>query len=128
MSEARQKYEKILASHPDHVDALVNLGTILFLSDAETAAASRFLQALAINPDHVEGNYNLANLLEGQGELDAAVLFYKGHQAEPVRRRPFQLPWSSGRKPRRPGTLAALPGMDPEQMGLSTAVGRGGSV
>jgi tetratricopeptide (TPR) repeat protein len=84
LSEARQKYEKILVSHPDHVDALVNLGTILFLSDAETAAASRFLQALAINPDHVEGNYNLANLLEGQGELDAAVLFYKkAIQAEP---------------------------------------------
>jgi tetratricopeptide (TPR) repeat protein len=32
----------------------------------------------------VEGNYNLANLLEGQGELDAAVLFYKkAIQAEP---------------------------------------------
>jgi tetratricopeptide (TPR) repeat protein len=84
LSEAREKYEKILATTPDHVDALVNLGTILFLSDAETAAASRYLQALAINPDHVEGNYNLANLLEGQGELDAAVLFYKkAIQAEP---------------------------------------------
>ena len=84
MSDAREKYEKILATNPDHVDALVNLGTILFLADAETAAASRYLQALAINPDHVEGNYNLANLLEGQGELDAAVLFYKkAIQAEP---------------------------------------------
>lgn len=84
LSEAREKYEKILATTPDHVDALVNLGTLLFLSDAETAAASRYLQALAINPDHVEGNYNLANLLEGQGELDAAVLFYKkAIQAEP---------------------------------------------
>jgi tetratricopeptide (TPR) repeat protein len=84
LSEAREKYEKIVAMTPDHVDALVNLGTILFLSDAETAAASRYLQALAINPDHVEGNYNLANLLEGQGELDAAVLFYKkAVQAEP---------------------------------------------
>ncbi len=84
LSEAREKYEKILATTPDHVDALVNLGTILFLSDAETAAASHYLQALAINPDHVEGNYNLANLLEGQGELDAAVLFYKkAIQAEP---------------------------------------------
>jgi tetratricopeptide (TPR) repeat protein len=84
MADAREKYERILATNPDHVDALVNLGTILFLADAETAAASRYLQALAINPDHVEGNYNLANLLEGQGELDAAVLFYKkAIQAEP---------------------------------------------
>ncbi len=84
MSEAREKYERILAAVPDHVDALVNLGTILFLSGHETVAASRYLQALAINPDHVEANYNLANLLEGQGEMDAAIIFYKkAIQAEP---------------------------------------------
>jgi tetratricopeptide (TPR) repeat protein len=84
LSDAREKYERILASVPDHVDALVNLGTILFLSGSETAASSRYLQALAINPEHVEGNYNLANLLEGQGEMDAAVLFYKkAIQGEP---------------------------------------------
>jgi tetratricopeptide (TPR) repeat protein len=84
LAEAREKYETILAATPDHVDALVNLGTILYLAGSETAAASRYLQALAINPEHVEGNYNLANLLEGQGEMDAAVLFYqKAIQAEP---------------------------------------------
>jgi tetratricopeptide (TPR) repeat protein len=84
LSEAREKYEQILAKVPDHVDALVNLGTIHFLSGHKTVAASRYLQALALNPDHVEANYNLANLLEGQGEMDAAVLFYKkAIQAEP---------------------------------------------
>jgi DNA-binding transcriptional MerR regulator len=84
LSEAREKYERILSTTPEHVDALVNLGTILFLSGSETAAASRYLQALALDPDHVEGNYNLANLLEGQGELDAAMLFYKkALQVEP---------------------------------------------
>jgi tetratricopeptide (TPR) repeat protein len=77
LAEAREKYEKILAVAPDHVDTLVNLGTLLFLAGHETAAASRYLQALAINPDHMEANYNLANLLEGQGQPDAAVLFYK---------------------------------------------------
>jgi tetratricopeptide (TPR) repeat protein len=84
MGEAQGKYEKLLTTVPDHVDALVNLGTILFLSGDETAAASRYLQALALDPEHVEANYNLANLLEGQGELDAAILFYKkAIQAEP---------------------------------------------
>jgi tetratricopeptide (TPR) repeat protein len=84
LSQAREKYEKILATVPDHADTLVNLGTILYLSGDETTAASRYLQALAVNPDHVEANYNLANLLEGQGELDAAILFYKkALQAEP---------------------------------------------
>jgi tetratricopeptide (TPR) repeat protein len=84
LGEAREKYEKILTTVPDHVDALVNLGTILFVGGEETVAASHYLQALALNPDHVEANYNLANLLEGQGELDAAILFYKkAIQAEP---------------------------------------------
>jgi len=85
LAEAREKYEKILALIPDHVDALINLGTILFLTGHETAAASRYYQALAINPEHVEANYNLANLLEAQGEPNAAVIFYKkAIQLEPT--------------------------------------------
>jgi tetratricopeptide (TPR) repeat protein len=76
-AEARKKYETILAAVPNHVDALVNLGNILYVSGSETAAAARYLQALGINPDHVEANYNLANLLEGRGELEAAILFYQ---------------------------------------------------
>ncbi len=84
LDEAQAKYEAILATVPDHVDALVNLGNILFLAGSEQAAASRYLQALAANPDHVEANYNLANLLEDRGELDAATLFYrKAIQMEP---------------------------------------------
>jgi tetratricopeptide (TPR) repeat protein len=84
LHEAREKYEKVLAAVPDHVDALVNLGTILFLSGHETAAVTRYLQALGLNPDHPEANYNLANLMEGQGEVDAAILFYKkAIQGEP---------------------------------------------
>jgi tetratricopeptide (TPR) repeat protein len=84
LADAREKYERLLTAVPDHVDALVNLGTILFLTGHETVAASRYLQALALAPDHVEANYNLANLLEGQGEMDAAILFYKkALQVEP---------------------------------------------
>ncbi len=77
LSEAREKYETILAAMPNHVDALVNLGNLHYLSGAETAAAARYLQALGLNPDHVEGNYNLANLLEGRGELASAAIFFQ---------------------------------------------------
>ncbi len=76
-AEARKKYETILAALPDHVDALVNLGNLLYLSGSENAAASHYLRALGINPDHVEANYNLANLLEGRGEVEGAILFYR---------------------------------------------------
>lgn len=77
LSEARQKYETILAAIPEHVDAMVNLGNILYLTGSEAAAAARYLQALGCNPGHVEGNYNLANLLEGRGELASAAVFYQ---------------------------------------------------
>lgn len=77
LEEARKKYETVLAAVPEHVDALVNLGNILYISGSDTSAASHYLQALGLNPDHVEANYNLANLLEGRGELDGAILFYQ---------------------------------------------------
>ena len=77
LEEARQKYETILAAVPDQVDALVNLGNILYLSGAEARAASHYLQALGINPDHVEANYNLANLLESRGKMSGAIVFYQ---------------------------------------------------
>jgi tetratricopeptide (TPR) repeat protein len=81
---ARKKYEAILAAVPEHVDALVNLGNILYLTGSEGEAASRYLQALGINPDHVEANYNLANLLESRGEMSGAIVFYrKATQEDP---------------------------------------------
>jgi tetratricopeptide (TPR) repeat protein len=84
LEEARKKYETILAAVPDHVDALVNLGNIMYLTGSEGEAASRYLQALGINPDHVEANYNLANLLESRGEMSGAIVFYrKATQEDP---------------------------------------------
>ena len=77
LDEAQRKYETILAAVPDHVDAMVNLGNLLYLSGAEKAAATCYLKALSLNPDHVEGNYNLASLLEGRGELASAAIFYQ---------------------------------------------------
>jgi DNA-binding transcriptional MerR regulator len=84
LDEARKKYETILTALPDHVDALVNLGNLHYLSGAESAAAARYLQALSLDPDHVECNHNLANLLEGRGELASAAVFYhKAIQGDP---------------------------------------------
>ena len=77
LEEAGKKYESILAAVPEHVDALVNLGNILYFSGCEAAAARHYIQALGLHPDHVEANYNLAILLESQGELVGAVLFYQ---------------------------------------------------
>ena len=108
LSEAQEKYEQVLAAIPDHVDALVNLGTILYLTGHEPAATTRYLQALALNPDHAEANYNLANLMEGQGELDAAILFYKrpSRWSRSSPRPTSTWPWSW-----RPWGITAAPGI-----------------
>ena len=84
LDQAQRKYETLIEAVPNHVDAMVNLGNLLYLSGAEAAAAARYLQALSLDPDHVEGNYNLADLLEARGELASAAVFYhKAVQKDP---------------------------------------------
>jgi tetratricopeptide (TPR) repeat protein len=82
--EAARKYEAILRTHPDHVDAMVNLGNALLELGSPEKAEEYYREALALEPDHVEANYNLANLFEERGELGNALLFYrKALQEEP---------------------------------------------
>ena len=75
--EAREKYAAILALKPDHPDALVNLGNILYRWRFQEGAEAHYRQALTSDPDHVEANFNLANLLEEKDRLDEAVVHYQ---------------------------------------------------
>jgi tetratricopeptide (TPR) repeat protein len=75
--EAKRKYETLLTLLPRHVDALVNLGNILYLEGKEAEAAAHYFQALRLEPGHAEANYNFANLLADRGDLDKAALFYQ---------------------------------------------------
>ncbi len=75
--EAARKYEAILRIHPDHVDAMVNLGNVLLELGSPEKAEEYFREALALDPDYGEANYNLANLFEERGELDNARLFFR---------------------------------------------------
>lgn len=74
--EAQKKYETLLKLKPDHIDAIVNMGNIMYNSGLRKDAELCYRKALRLNPDHIEANYNLANLLEEKGDLDNAVLFY----------------------------------------------------
>jgi tetratricopeptide (TPR) repeat protein len=75
--EAVKKYEAILRTHPDHVDAMVNLGNALLELGSPEKAEEHYRDALALDPDHVEANYNLANLFDERGELPNALLFFR---------------------------------------------------
>ena len=74
--EARKKYETILQLKPDQIDAIVNIGNLMYNSGFQKDAEACYRKALRINPDHIEANYNLANILEEKGDLDNAILFY----------------------------------------------------
>ena len=75
--EAARKYEAILRTHPDHVDAMVNLGNALLELGSPAKAEEYYREALALDPDHAEANFNLANLFEERGDLANALLFYR---------------------------------------------------
>jgi tetratricopeptide (TPR) repeat protein len=81
---AKKLYTLILAIKPDHPDALVNLGNILYRLGFPEGAAAHYVKALEGDPHHPEGNYNLANILEEQGNLpEAAILYRRALEKEP---------------------------------------------
>ena len=74
---AKKLYSLILALKPDHPDALVNLGNILYRLGFPEGAAAHYAKALESDAHHPEGNYNLANILEEQGSLEEAATLYR---------------------------------------------------
>ncbi len=76
-ASAKKLYTLILALKPDHPDALVNLGNILYRLGFPEGAAAHYLKALEGDPHHPEANYNLANILEEEGNLEDAVMLYR---------------------------------------------------
>ena len=75
-AEAKDSALKALAMDSGAADALVALGTVLFLSDWDWSAAERsFRRALDINPDHTEALLQYGSLQEALGRLDAGLQF-----------------------------------------------------
>ncbi len=74
---AKKLYTLILAIKPDHPDALVNLGNILYRLGFPEGAAAHYVKALEGDTLHPEANYNLANLMEEQGNFEEAASLYR---------------------------------------------------
>jgi tetratricopeptide (TPR) repeat protein len=74
---AKKLYTLILAIKPDHPDALVNLGNILYRLGFPEGAAAHYAKALEGDTLHPEANYNLANLMEEQGNFEEAASLYR---------------------------------------------------
>jgi len=74
---AKRVYNLILTLKPDHPDALVNLGNILYRLGFPEGAAAHYAKALESEPQHLEATFNLASVLEEQGHLPEAVSLYR---------------------------------------------------
>ncbi|MBF0128304.1 MAG: tetratricopeptide repeat protein, partial [Magnetococcales bacterium] len=71
-SEAEAAYRLALSLHPEHVDALYNLATLLHGQMRLEAAEAFYLEALRLRPDHGEALNNLGVLLAERKQCAAA--------------------------------------------------------
>ena len=70
---ARDCFERVLSLHPQHVEALNDLGVLRFQGGMRKEAILFFRTALALEPRHVEATANLAACLAEEGELSEAA-------------------------------------------------------
>lgn len=77
LDEARQCYQQILDSQPDHAPACNNLAVVLRRLGRNSEAQAVFERAIALNPNSPEAYNNLGNLLWRQGRLEPAQAAYE---------------------------------------------------
>lgn len=73
LREAADWYELVLATRPEHVQALYSYGLLEQKRGRVLAAESLYRRALAAAPDHTPSRLNLAALLAAGGRLHAAI-------------------------------------------------------
>ncbi len=71
-AEAIDAYQHALAKNPDWVEALVNLGALLYEQADFQAAADCFRRAAKLRPESHLAHYNLGSALEEVGKLEGA--------------------------------------------------------
>jgi len=72
LSIAEQHFRSALASDPDHLDTLSNLGTLLAMGQRNDEAVVLYRRALKLAGSNTPIRRNLAKILEASGRLDEA--------------------------------------------------------
>ena len=72
LDAARQHYAALLATHPTHVSAQLNLAWVLEELGDLPAATAGYAELLAREPNNAKAHFNLACLLARQGDLGGA--------------------------------------------------------
>jgi tetratricopeptide (TPR) repeat protein len=71
-AQAIDAYRRALAKDPDRVEALINLGALLYEQADSPAAVDCFRKAVQLEPENPLAHYNLGSVLEELGELETA--------------------------------------------------------
>ncbi len=71
-AEAIDAYQRVLATNPSHIDALINLGMLSYDDGNVEKAKECFQRATELNKDNAIAQFNLGSVLEELGELERA--------------------------------------------------------
>jgi protein O-GlcNAc transferase len=77
LAAAAHGYETVLKTEPDNVDALSNLGGVLFSFGRFKDAATFCRRAIALAPTHAAAHNNLGLILQVAGDLPQAIELYR---------------------------------------------------
>jgi predicted TPR repeat methyltransferase len=77
LSQARRRYERILASDRDHVVALHFLGVLDHQGGQSERGIARIERAIRLAPGYADAHNNLGNILKETNQLEAAFRAYQ---------------------------------------------------
>lgn len=77
LAQARDSYEKVLTTQPNHIDALSLLGTVHLQMGQLQQAVDSLQRVIARHPRHPVAHANLALAYHDRGELDLAEQHYR---------------------------------------------------
>ena len=75
--DAEKAFRQILAAEPNHAEAHLCLGRLLWKRGQQDSAVACFENALAIQPDYPEALWSLGNAFWSKWEIDEAILRYQ---------------------------------------------------
>ena len=77
LDHAEYVYNEVLATHPNHPDALHFLGLLHFQRGDASKAVQLITQALQVSPDYADAHNNLGNIYREMNSLEEAETCYR---------------------------------------------------
>src|SRR5580704_11984819 len=77
LTEAERIYRQVLATQPNHAQAIHLLGALAYQRGNLAVAIDHFRRVIELNPKDADASYNLANALRDSGRLDESIAAFQ---------------------------------------------------